>query len=286
MKLKGWSALASVLLLTTVMSACGSSNDDNGGTNNAAANGNAGTANNGAANDPAATNDGAAANDGSANAPADGGAKNDKEFTIRVGAWFLNERPYMVQFKKSVEEAYAKLYPKAKIQWDVVLGATYFDKLRAQFASGSAPDVVFYQNVDFATAGNLADLSAEPWVARLNDGGQKDFQTHAGGKTYGVPMGLSIGGGVWYNKKMFGDLGITAPKTTQELFDAAEKVKASGKTPIMVGFKDQWTAQLFYMNWLNSYELGDTTLNRQIYDGKVKLTKVRSSRRCTKTSSS
>ena len=183
MKLKGWSALASVLLLTTVMSACGSSNDDNGGTNNAAANGNAGTANNGAANDPAATNDGAAANDGSANAPADGGAKNDKEFTIRVGAWFLDERPYMVQFKKSVEEAYAKLYPKAKIQWDVVLGATYFDKLRAQFASGSAPDVVFYQNVDFAKAGNLVDLSAEPWVARLNDGGQKDFRTHAGGKT-------------------------------------------------------------------------------------------------------
>ncbi|AZN38294.1 ABC transporter substrate-binding protein [Paenibacillus albus] len=277
MKLKGLSALASVLLLTTVVSACGGSNNNGSTSNNASSTDTStNTSNNTSSNSGTDNSNTAAANDSTSNATTDNSgsnaaAGNDKEFTIRVGAWFLDDRPYMVQFKKDVEAAYAKLYPKAKIQWDVVLGATYFDKLKAQFASGSAPDVVFYQNVDFAKSGNLADLSAEPWVARLNDGGQKDFQTHADGKTFGVPMGLSIGGGVWYNKKIFSDLGITVPKTTPELFAAADKIKASGKTPITLGFKDQWTANLFYYNWLNSYQLDDPTLGQKVYSGEQKI---------------
>ncbi|SFT14346.1 ABC transporter substrate-binding protein [Paenibacillus sp. BC26] len=264
MKLKGLSALAGVLLLTTVMSACGNSNNNEGST----ATNNSSTTTDTTTN-TAATND-TSTNEAATNEPA-APAANDKEFTIRVGAWFLDDRPHMVAFKKSVEEGYAKLYPKATIQWDVVLGATYFDKLKAQFASGSAPDVVFYQGVDFAKSGNLLDLSAEPWVPRLNDGGQKDFQTHADGKTFGVPMGLSIGGGVWYNKKIFSDLSLTPPKTTQELFDAAEKIKGAGKTPITLGFKDQWTAQLFFTNWMSSYQLSDPTLGKKIYNGEVKI---------------
>ncbi|REE69577.1 ABC-type glycerol-3-phosphate transport system substrate-binding protein [Paenibacillus taihuensis] len=274
MKLKGLSALASVLLLTTAVSACGGSNNGNNQGNSSSdtsTNTSSNSSTNSSGNNAAATDDtssNASTDNSGSNAAAAG---NDKEFTIRVGAWFLDDRPYMVQFKKDVETAYAKLYPKAKIQWDVVLGATYFDKLKAQFASGSAPDVVFYQGVDFAKSGNLQDLSAEPWVARLNTGGQKDFQTHADGKTFGVPMGLSIGGGVWYNKKIFSDLGIQAPKTTQELMDAAEKIKTSGKTPITLGFKDQWTASLFYFNWLNSYQLNDPTLGQKVYSGEQKI---------------
>lgn len=277
MKLKGISALASVLLLTTVVSACGSSNNNSNNSSNSSSDTSTNASSNTSNNSSSNNSNAAATDDSSSNASTDNSgsnaaaAGNDKEFTIRVGAWFIDDRPYMVQFKKDVEAAYAKLYPKAKIQWDVVLGATYFDKLKAQFASGSAPDVVFYQGVDFAKSGNLADLSAEPWVGRLNDGGQKDFQTHADGKTFGAPMGLSIGGGVWYNKKIFSDLGIQAPKSTQELLDAAEKIKGAGKTPITLGFKDQWTASLFFFNWLASYQVDDPTLGQKVYSGEVKI---------------
>ncbi|WP_186438218.1 ABC transporter substrate-binding protein [Cohnella terricola] len=197
---------------------------------------------------------------------------NDKNFTIRVGAWFLDDRPHMQVFKKAVEEKYKTLYPNAQIQWDVVLGSTYFDKLRAQFASDSAPDVVFYQGQEFAKSGNLEDLSDEPWVSRLTDGAKMDVQSHYNGNTYALPMGMAIGGGVWYNKKIFADLDLQPPKTIDDWMQVNEKVKAAGKVPVTLGFKDSWTASMFLSQWFVSMGFStDPQYGMKVYNGEIKL---------------
>jgi len=197
---------------------------------------------------------------------------NDKEFTIRVGAWFLDDRSHQQELKKAVENGYKQLYPNAKIQWDVTLGAAYFDKLKAQFASNSAPDVTFFQQTDWFKAGNFMDLSNEPWVARLTEAGKKEPAVTYQGKLYGVPMEGSPGAGVWYNTDLFNELGLQPPTTVQEFMDVCEKIKAAGKTPIALGFKDAWTAQAFLVSWFQSYGFAnDPDFGKKVYEGQIKL---------------
>lgn len=243
-----------MLCVMLVLAACSkgnSGNTDNGGA--AATNSPANNATNNASGGDAAA------------------ASKDKEFTIRVGSWFLDDRPYQQAFMKAVEEGYKKLYPKAKIQWDITLGATFFDKLKAQFASDSAPDVTFFQKKDWFKAGNFMDLSNEPWVSRLSDTGKKSPAVFYEGKVLGVPMGSTPSGGVWYNADMFNELGLKPPTTVQEFMDVCEKLKSAGKTPIALGFKDAWTAQLFMSLWIQSYGFAsDPEYGKKMYNGVIK----------------
>lgn len=196
---------------------------------------------------------------------------NDEAFTIRLGAWFIDDRTFMKEFKSNVETKYKEKYPNATVQWDILLGATYFDKIKAELASDTAPDVFFSQNVlgSFVDAGYLTDLSDQPWAANLHPGA-KPATTYKG-KVYAGALGLGATG-VWYNKKIFNDLGLTAPKTWDEFVQILDKIKAVGIIPIGLGFKDAWTAQLFYEHMGQSVYYGtDKDYAKKIYDGSIKL---------------
>jgi len=205
-------------------------------------------------------------------APDEAGGSNDKAFTIRVGSWFLDDRPHQQELMRMVEEKYKAIYPNAKIQWDITLSSAYFDKLKAQFASDSAPDVVFYQGNDFAKNDLLMDLTNEPIASRIKDASKKTAAVMNDGKLRGVPLLAAISGGVWYNKDLFAQLGIQPPKTVQEFMDINEKIKAAGKTPIVLGFKDQWTISVVTNDWIQSYGMAvNPNFGKEIYDGTRKL---------------
>jgi len=196
---------------------------------------------------------------------------NNEAFTIRLGGWFIDDRTFMQEFKSNVEKKYKEKYPNATIQWDILLGSTYFDRLKAELASNTAPDVFFHQNTvnQYAEVKYLVDLSDQPWVSKLSPGSRP--ATTVDGKIYGGTLGLS-GSGVWYNKQIFKDLGLTIPTTYDEFLALCEKIKAAGTTPIVLGFKDTWTVGLFMSNFVSSALYGiDSTFAKQLYDGQKKL---------------
>ncbi|HZG56187.1 ABC transporter substrate-binding protein [Paenibacillus sp.] len=252
---KTWSILIAVLLGTSLLlSACG-----------------------GGGSEPATSEPAGDKNETKAPAvpePGDGGsqaAANDEAFTIRVGAWFIDQREFMKTFVADVEKAYKEKYPNATIQWDVLLDAGYFDKLKAELASDTAPDVFFQQGLtaQFAEAGYVLDLSGEAWADKINPGANKFVKYD--GKVYAAPMGLGTSG-VWYNKDMFKELGLTAPTTWTEFVEVSEAIKAAGKVPIGVGFKDLWTAQLFAGLMIQSHGFESSkTFGKELYDGAKKL---------------
>ena len=92
-----------------------------------------------------------------------------------------------------------------------------------------------------AEAGHLRDLTtiAAGTIAELG-GVVKPWEVD--GKQYALPYTFGITG-IWYNKDLFAQAGITGtPKTLPELADAVAKLKTINVAPIAVGAGDKWPA--------------------------------------------
>ena len=67
------------------------------------------------------------------------------------------------------------------------------------------------------------------------------------GKVYGVPFEAAMGGGIFYNTKIYEELGLSVPKTWDEFMANNEKIKAAGKVAVAQTYRDTWTSQLFVL---------------------------------------
>ncbi|MDP9395886.1 MAG: extracellular solute-binding protein [Actinomycetota bacterium] len=116
--------------------------------------------------------------------------------------------------------------------------------LQTQLRSGEGPDV-FNWGSGPSFGGALIDAGLVMDVTDAYDkNGWKiyDFakeRVTADGKVYGIPGEMETIG-VFYNKDIFGKLGIEEPKSLDDLRAAADKVRASGTTPLAVGNKEGW----------------------------------------------
>ena len=73
-----------------------------------------------------------------------------------------------------------------------------------------------------------------------------DSSTIYNGKRYLVPFCYHYAG-MFYNKKVFGDAGISQmPKTWEEFLALCETLKQKGITPIALGSKNRWPAQFWF----------------------------------------
>lgn len=95
--------------------------------------------------------------------------------------------------------------------------------------------------MDWANDGLLLDLkpyleqndpdTGKPWLDRFSPTVRKFMEHPDNGGIYGVPSELSMHV-LFYNAKIFDDLGIAPPKTWDDLVAAAGKLKAGGVDPI------------------------------------------------------
>lgn len=120
-------------------------------------------------------------------------------------------------------------------------------------AGNSLPDVFSYwagARTQFVVdAGNLHSIAAM-WDANgLGDVVAKsiaDGATLYNGDRYLVPFGYHYAG-MFYNKKVMADAGITdLPKTWEEFVALCDTLKAKGVTPIALGSKNRWPAQFWF----------------------------------------
>lgn len=120
-------------------------------------------------------------------------------------------------------------------------------------AGNSLPDVFSYwagARTQFVVdAGNLHPFNAM-WDANgLNDIVAKsiaDGATLYNGQRFLVPFGYHYAG-MFYNKKVMADAGITdLPETWEEFVAMCDTLKAKGVTPIALGSRDRWPAQFWF----------------------------------------
>lgn len=162
-------------------------------------------------------------------------------------------------------------------------GAQGLQVLKTRAATGDMPDVLAYPGVDAVDkdlhiVDQLADLTSSDWTKNYEATFLKSVQyTYTGdGKLYGAPLGGVTIPGVFYNKKVFSDLGLSIPNTWTEYLNVCEKVKAAGKTPIFMAGKDAWTVQIFNIMGLQREFKGKDPIQgaKDLSENKVNITNL------------
>ncbi len=147
--------------------------------------------------------------------------------------------------------AYTAAHPDVTFEIENRPGGADGDNLvKTRLATGEAGDILQYNSGSLFQALNpteqLADLTDIAGQANVIDS-FKSVVTASDGTVRGVPFGPAMGGGIYYNKKIYEELGLSVPKTWDEFMANNEKVKAAGKVAVAQTYGDTWSSQLFVL---------------------------------------
>jgi multiple sugar transport system substrate-binding protein len=170
-----------------------------------------------------------------------------KQVTLKWGYW---GSPEEVLENKGVAAAFEAANPDIKIEHMTAPWGDYFTKLQTQFASRSAPDVMFLTNIStYAPTGVLADLG--PLFKKYKFDQSKYPAGTLGlflvnGKLYGTPRDNDTKV-IYVNKALFEEAGVALPRggwSTDDFLAAAQKLtkkKADGSPQYGLAFApDNW----------------------------------------------
>lgn len=128
-------------------------------------------------------------------------------------------------------------------------GVEGHEVIKTRLATGDMTDLVFYNSGSLVHALNpeeyFVDLKNEPFMKDVLEPFKKSVMVN--GKVFGAPVGNAFAGGWLYNKKVYKELGLSIPKTWNELMANSEKIKAAGKTAVIGTYKEEWTTQLIVL---------------------------------------
>ncbi len=134
------------------------------------------------------------------------------------------------------------------IDFQVIPDDQFDNLLQMKINSGEAPDLIVYQFPQLYSQVNPEEyflpLDDCEWQSKVV---APELSTY-NGKSYGFVFEASNGfQAMVYNKTVFEENGIEVPTTTEEMYAAADKLKAAGITPFVLA-SDNWIPQI----WMTS----------------------------------
>ena len=167
--------------------------------------------------------------------------------TITFMGWYEED-----EMEKVLEALNTELDGKYQVEYTYVDQTDYNNVLSTQLAAGEGPDIVA-DGANFPArikAGNVVEITGEDFLGEFNEAG---FALCADGdKTYGIP---SYGwfSGLWYNKALFEENGITElPKTFDEFVKVCDTFAENAVKPLGFGLADGDTALHSVLGYLEN----------------------------------
>lgn len=163
----------------------------------------------------------------------------------------VDNGPQSIATMEAWAEAYKVMNPDVTIDIEVRPGGGEGDNIvKTRLATGAMADVFSYNSGSLFQAinptQNLLPLTNEAF----QDGVQDSFKSvvSAGGEVYGAPFAPAMGGGIFYNKPIYEELGLEIPTTWDEFMANNEAIKEAGKVAVIQTYADTWTSQLFVLS--------------------------------------
>jgi len=173
-------------------------------------------------------------------------------------------------------EAFAKQYPDIKLEFEYVAGEEFHQKFQAMAASGEIPDL--FTCYAGARSGYVLDRGmVKDLRPYLTDSFKKQYNPAIWqpqgpkGEVYIVSPNMAVCTVVYVNTKLQKQLGLTTPKTLDEMIAQVSKIRAAGYTPLAFGNKAQWQAQSLCLSMLVD-RMGGTAWFDKAMSGAAKFT--------------
>lgn len=177
-----------------------------------------------------------------------GCGKSDNIKVLQYASWGSKSE---IDILRPILDDFQKAHPEIKLEF-MHIPQNYFQKIHLLFASNTAPDVIFMNNLNlpiYANAGVLEDLSEYGFET-------SDFYTQAlsslswNDKLYAIPRDVS-NLVVYYNKNIFDKAGVKYPDKNWTFADFLEKAQklTHGSEVFGVSFDEE---PLFYLPYLMS----------------------------------
>ncbi len=163
----------------------------------------------------------------------------------------IDTNPETIASFDAVSKAYIEKNPDVTFDVEQRAGGSEGDNIvKTRLATGEMPDIFQYNSGSLFKAlkpeQTMADLSDLPSAAGILESFKK-VVSGTDGHLRGIPFGPAMGGGIFYNRKIYAELGLQPPKTWAEFMANNEKIKAAGKVAIAQTYGTTWTSQIFVL---------------------------------------
>jgi raffinose/stachyose/melibiose transport system substrate-binding protein len=183
-----------------------------------------------------------------------GEASSDGSVTLSVYMQFDAASPQYEYWPVTLE-AFAKKYPNIKLNFEYVSGEQYHDKFQAMAAAGDIPDL--FTTYAGARSSYILDRGL---VKDLRPYLTDEFKSHynptiwdpqgPNGEVYIISPNLAVCTVIYVNSALQKKLGLTNPRTLDELVAQVPTIRAGGYTPLMFANKGVWQAQSLLLSML------------------------------------
>ncbi|MEU5393354.1 extracellular solute-binding protein [Streptomyces tibetensis] len=188
--------------------------------------------------------------------------KDEKTGTLRV--WLFQEVGNAPKEKvvDSVVAGFEKAHKGTKVEVEYIPVETRAQRVKAAFNDpGSAPDVMEYGNTDtagYVKDGGLLDVTKQfgDWTeAKDTDPTAKQSVT-VDGRLYGAPFYVGVRA-LYYRTDVFEELGLSVPRTMDELASTARKIRAAKPELYGLAVGGAYTYGAMPFVWANGGELAN-----------------------------
>ena len=191
-----------------------------------------------------------------------------EELSILVSAGWMDNRydETIARF----EETYG-----VTVDLQTIPADQYGDLLQSKLTTDSCADIFWIQSNPFAIASQIVD--PEKYCIDFSDASWKSVMPENrlsaceyDGKLYGLQIWHNSPEYVMvYNKTLFGELGLEAPKTYDEMLKVCEKLSAEGITPWFEPGADGWQHPLAFFQIGGAYEADQPGLYDKLNNNKA-----------------
>lgn len=164
--------------------------------------------------------------------------KNDEKVVLRVLA---GQSTTDAGIEDMIDEALAKQYPEIILEWECVDWGKDFQPKMQQYIQSGLPDIMVGKAQDIITYGEqglLGDLTGEAYMENVLEAALPGVTIDD--KVYGLVYN-ALYQGVYYNRSLFEEHGVSVPKTQDELKVVMEQFASMGITPFATHFVDTWS---------------------------------------------